>query len=196
MVTVSFGAIGSDPRRHPLVIALLTTADVEPSMVSAMAKEAVGQGADLIALPVGMEHPDTVGMLATGAVDWVGVATEATGFARLVAAGATAIWWRGDGPPPDRGTGSRAETVPVMAGDARGLHAGDALVGSGADASDAGSAPPGLPYLVDLTGIDSRAVTAAAVTVGLENGAVGFITTLPRAVRRAAHVIRAVEHAE
>lgn len=56
--------------------------------------------------------------------------------------------------------------------------------------------PAGAIGIVDMGEITDRAAVAALVTVALELGATGFITDFPSPVRRAAHVIRAVEHAE
>lgn len=216
VVTVSFGAPDSDTRRRPLVIAPVAAEGHDSVAFLASVKEAVGHGADLVVVPEtfltdgtptdgtptdthrsnGNRPGEVAGVVVAAGAGIVGEATDQAGFARLADRGITCIWWRGPGPVPGRGTDEGDVRVPVLSRDVRGLRPGDALLVPADDPAAAGPTPPGVVVIVDLMDVADRALAAAAVTVALEHGAVGFLTVLPGAVRRAAHVIRAVEHAE
>ena len=74
------------------------------------------------------------------------------------------------------------------------LQAGDwGIVGEASQDVVAARADAQVVPIVDLGPEADRARIAAAVTVGLEHGAQGFRTVAPRAVRRSAFVVRALE---
>ena len=58
------------------------------------------------------------------------------------------------------------------------------------------AAHSGAATIIELAADLDRSQLAALVTLGLAQGAIGFVTSSPNAVRRAAHVIRAIEHAQ
>lgn len=190
------------PSDRPTVIALPS---VNPAVFADLVelrrtvKEAFGHGADLIELPDAVVTADAVGVCAEVGIGCIGATADAEAVDRLVSAGVTAVRWLGDtpmaGPDPD----PQRERPRVLAARPEGLAAGDALVlpsSMPGDRDQLDRLDDGSIVVVDLTEIDDRAALAALVTVALEHGACGFITTRPSAVRRAAYAINAVEHAE
>lgn len=200
MVQIRIGTTVFDTRRRPLVIALVDAAERAGAGFITAAKEAAGHGADLVATDAATVTEGLPSALAGVGVGCVGVARSVSDIDLLLARGVTALHWKGPGPFPRRSIAG-PEPVWVMAASTPTPHpdptnpSTDAVVVSG-DVAALGQIPPGVVGLVDLSTDSDRAATAALVTVALSAGASGFVTTLPSAVRRAAHVIRAVEHAE
>lgn len=195
VVQVRIGATVFDLQRRPLVIALLSAPDDDLTGLAARAKEAVGQGADLVALPaaaVTAGVPDALGEVGVGSV---GVATTAAAVEALAARRIAMVLWEGPLPLPDLRR-APADRPRLLARTAAGLRPGDGVVIAPDRLAELDRIPPGVMGIVDLSTVTSRAPAAALVTVALEQGAVGFVTSSPSSVRRAAHVIRAVELAE
>ncbi len=201
MVQVRIGTTAFDTRRRPLVLALVDAAERAGGGVVTAAKEAAGHGADLVAIDATLVTEGLPGELAGVGVGCVGVARTSAEVATSLARGVAAVYWQGPGPAPRRDAAG-PDRVWLIAG-ATGARNPDpatappdaAVVGID-DLAALEQLPPGVVGLVDLSTVTDRAATAALVTVALSAGASGFVTTLPSAVRRAAHVIRAVEHAE
>ncbi|HET8929377.1 MAG TPA: hypothetical protein VFN21_01845 [Acidimicrobiales bacterium] len=197
---VSIGATVFDLQRRPLVIAVLERpgrgpAGLERGCLMGMAKEAAGLGADLVICPAAAVTEGLPGALADIGVGCVGVATDPVEAEALVRRNVVAILWQGPGDRVDRGpVGSHS--IPTFSRTGESLLPGDGVVVEPDELTELDRTPPGVVGIVDLSAIVGRAEIAALVAVALEAGASGFITSSPSAVRRAAHVIRAVEHAE
>lgn len=172
---------------------------VDLSELRRAAKEALGHGADLIELPATVVTADAVGVCAEVGIGCIATVADVASMDRLVSTGVSALRWLGDTPVPRPDPTAHLERPWILAAHAEGLAVGDALVvpremlGAWERLDRSGD---GVSAVVDLTGVDERAALAALVTVALEHGANGFLTTRPSAVRRAAHAIGAVEHAE
>lgn len=194
MVQVRIGATVFDLQRRPLVIALLGDLVGDAAGLVPAAKEAAGQGADLVALPVGVSTGGLPVSLEQVGVGCVGVAATAPDIEELTNGQVAMILC--EGPAAIGRLRSASDRPPILARTTDGLRRGDGVVVAADRLADLDRIPPGVMGVVDLSTVTSRAAAAALVTVALEAGAVGFLTAAPSSVRRAAHVIRAVEHAE
>ncbi len=184
-----------DLRRRPLVVARLDGCLQEPPGLLTVVKDAAGHGADLVVLPTERVTQTVAVALDEAGVGWMAETSGASGFADAADRGATVVHWTGSGAPPalDVSAGSRPR---VFAAHTDGLGPGDGLVVTPGDLASLSELATGQLGVVDLTGHTDRATLAALVTVALDRGAAAFIADAPRPVRRAAHVIRAVELAE
>lgn len=200
VVQVSIGATVFDLQRRPLVIAMLENSGHDPGgtehgCLLGAAKEAAGQGADLVACPANAVSEGLPDALADIGVACVGVATDTAEVEVLVKRHVAAILWAGPEDAVDR-RAARSDRIDWFSRCAVGLLPGDGIIVEPDQVGRLARTPPGVVGIVDLSAIVARAEVAALVTVALGAGASGFITSAPSAVRRAAHVIRAVEHAE
>lgn len=172
---------------RPLVIARPSSAALGDDDLVRLSKDAVGDGADLVEIARCRLDEQLTGVLS------------AAGIRILARPGPT------DGPgepavaldvtgPLDRSGAGSADPVRFSSDPTR-LRPGDGQILTVTDLDPLGRLDPGIVGIVDLCGMRSRAELAAVVAWALGMGAGGFITTEPMPVRRAAHVIRAVEHA-
>lgn len=193
-VQIRVGLTAFDVARRPIVIARLqASGDDVPELVAA-AKEASGQGADFVAVPAAAVTEGLSDALAVVGMGCIGVADTTIEIDTLVARKVAGVLWQGRGPgrfPASVGPGE----LWVVDRDLERARPGATVLVGHLDLDRLGDLPPGTVALVDLPST-GRAEAAALVTVALEKGAVGFLTSAPSAVRRAAHVIRAVELAE
>ncbi len=170
---------------RPLVIARPSVVGMGDDDLVRVAKDAVGRGADLVELPRSRVTPTIMGALGAVGVRIVTGREPPDGHsARTGRPAATLVVV-----PTDDGTD--VSTVftpdPEVAGPGDGL-----IVPRGERGRLEGD---GAAVIVDLTPLGDRGELAALVADALGRGASGFLTTAPEPVRRAAHVIRAVEHA-
>lgn len=193
-VQVRIGATVFDLQRRPLVIALLDDPVGDGAGLVPVAKEAAGQGADLVALPAATSAGGLSVALDQVGVGCVGVAGTVGDFEVLTNRQVTMILWEGS--TPIGPLASTPDRPAILTRTTDGLRRGDGFVVAADRLADLDRIPHGVMGIVDLSTVASRAAAAALVTVALEQGAVGFLTAAPSSVRRAAHVIRAVEHAE
>lgn len=187
-VRLTIGDDSFDLDLRPLVIARPGGAHADGDDLVRYAKEAVSQGADLVELDAATLSPRLVTTLEAATIPVV---------ARIVGPGAVA-WFDGvvgvtlqaGAVPPASAPGSvvRFSADPTL------LRPGDGRLVD-PRAVTPGDPGPGVAGIVDLGASTDRALLAAAVADALAHGAQGFVTTTPTPVRRAAHVIRAVEHA-
>lgn len=189
-VHVPVEALWGDLRRRPLVIARPAGEGGESAVLATSAKNAVGRGADLVEFPATQVDAALMSLLNGLGIGVVAAAHTNAEFSQAVSGGVAVIRWGGPGPVPG---GARHHGV-VFSSVAHGLGEGDALVVR----PNSGEIEPteGVRVVMDLEGVDSRAELAALTTLGLGRGVHGFVTSSPAVVRRAAHVIRAVELAE
>jgi hypothetical protein len=203
MVQVRIGTSDFDIERRPLVVAVLEAGralDGEIGGPVTAAKEAMGRGADLVALAAAAVADGLPEACEAVGVGCVGIATSAAEAATLASRRVAAVIWQGsrppvdldlDGPPP---VWADAEAILTRPASPTAWPRTVVVARDGLATLD--RIPADVVGLVDLSGITDRAATAAFVTVALERGASGFVTPSPSAVRRAAHVVRAVELAE
>lgn len=182
---MTIGGLSLDPRGRPIVVAVVAGAD-EPHETVSRAKAAIGLGADLVEVTGPL--PDTAARELTAAgVVWLAAATEEDEVARLVAAGAAGLFLAAETP-----LDTASILVPVIGPD-RACRSGDWVRHDLHDLAAGPAAPADAVQLVDVTDATDPAGVAAAVTFALEFGADALRTTDPRAARRAAHVVRAIE---
>ena len=180
-----------DLERRPLVIARVAVEHSDAAALISVAKGAVGQGADLVEFGVSCLDGETVGALRAAGVPVVARLDGATGS---LAGGVHAVTIPGGNPVVVPAT----DDLVRFTGDQAGIRPGDGLIVTAQhldDLADLDDRCEAVALIVDLTAVVDRARIAAIVTHALALGAAGFISTAPKPVRRAAYVIRAVEHA-
>lgn len=194
-VHVRIGATEFDLARRPLVVvdgALESTDDhLDAAHLSSVAKNAVAHGADLVIVPSQALSLQVTEAFADVGIGCVAEVVDAAGAVSCAENGATMVVWGGpDAPPCDLG-------VCTLVRGASGAEswACDGIVVAPDRLELVRDRPEGSIALVDLGSVTDRAELAALVVVALEAGVDGFVTFSPRSVRRAAYVIRAVEHA-
>jgi hypothetical protein len=195
-VLVRLGPTELDPDVRPIVLAAASTVVGDQPLETAI-KQAIGQGADLVEVPAErlgaapapalrdsslavcvtcerLDEVDRVSTCGVAAVRWSGVLASVTEVRARLGSLPLVVFDGAEGPPLVR-------------------RPGDWWVVSWEQRERLTDRPAGVLGLVDLGARTDRAELAAAVTVALERGADGFVTVAPTSVRRAAHVIRAVE---
>ena len=186
------GSVELDTARRPLVIAVVR-AEVGDLAVAAAVKQVHSLGADVAEVAGDDLDPQTCRQLGEQGLSW-SVATDVPQVAaRAIARGAVALRWTG--PRSVDAARPAVAEVPVLAPFASPwLREGDwGVVGESPGNEVVSRAAAGVLPIVDLGPEADRARVAAAVTIGLEHGAQGFRTFAPRAVRRSAFVVRALE---
>lgn len=196
---VRLGPIELDPDVRPIVLAAASSIAADQPLETAI-KQAIGQGADLVEVPAEQLGPTAATALRVAALAVCVTCERLDDVERASPSGAAAVRWTGD---PARTTEVRARLggLPLVVFDldvgADHVHRpGDWWVVSWEQRARLVDRPAGVLGLVDLGARTDRAELAAAVVVALELGAEGFVTVTPTSVRRAAHVIRAVERTQ
>lgn len=192
----------SDARRRPLIITPLSVPVDDAVALTASLKESVGRGVDLVAVAASRVSPVLLDVLARVGVGWVATVASSAELASsagiVTAATRPAAFLFSDSVDPgaDRPGKGTGGSVPVIARKRNALRPGDGSIVPAGSWAELEARPVGTLGFVDLSDVRDRAACAAVVTVALDHGADGFVTTVPTAVRRAIHVIRAVEFAE
>ena len=195
---VRLGPTDLDPDLRPIV--LVVAPSIEGGQpLETWVKQAIGQGADLVEVPLTRLDPATAEAMRDASLA-IGVSCERLADVDgALASGAAALRWNGE-PTHLAEVRARVGSIPLvvsMPADADSevpaLGPGDWLVVPWEHRERLTERATGVLGLVDLGVRTDRAELAAAVTVALEGDIDGFVTVAPTAVRRAAHVIRAVE---
>lgn len=193
-VQLRIGDDNFDLERRPLIIARPAVENIDADALISVAKGAIGQGADLVEIGASYLDGDTVEALRAAGVP---IVARLEGTAAPLAAGLHAVTIPGANPVSVPASESlvRFSCDPVQ------LRPGDGLVVPAQDLddldvlNDLDGLSEAVALIVDLTAFVDRAEITAVVTHALALRVAGFITTTPKPVRRAAYVIRAVEHA-
>lgn len=195
---VRLGPTDLDPDLRPIVLVSSPSIDSGQPLETSI-KQAVGQGADLVEVPACRLDPLTAVTLRDAALAICVSCERLDEVDGALVGGAVALYWNGDLALVAT-VRERLGSVPLVRSwhddvdvDSAALQAGDWLVVPWERRERLNARPTGVLGLVDLGARTDRAELAAAVTVALEGNADGFVTVAPTAVRRAAHVIRAVE---
>ena len=197
-VQLHVGPAVFDTARRPLIIGVLGVAvHLDGHRIGLVAKESLGQGADLVEI-YGGDHQGVAQAcrgLAGAGILWV-YATDSTRDATdAVEAGASAVHWLG--PSRDLTELSNTHTATTfMCSDPQQV-VGDHwwVVPWPYPRVSRGDESRPLVTVADLAGETDPARLAAQVTVALEFGAHVLRTVAPRPVRRSAYVVRAIEAA-
>ena len=185
-----------DPDVRPIVLVASPSIELGQPLETSV-KQAVGQGADLVEVPVHRLDVSTAVALRDAALPICISCEQLDEIEPALAAGAAALHWNGDLAVASS-VRARLGPVPLVVSvhepaDIEALQVGDWCVVSWEHREWLSSRAAGVLGLVDLGVRSDRAELAATVTVALEGDGDGFVTVAPTAVRRAAHVIRAVE---
>lgn len=189
MVQIRIGMNSQDLDIRPIVIARLPIGDLADDDLVRISKDAIGQGADRVELDAARLTAAVRAALAAASVPVLARIRSAAQWSDPGGFDAVRVEPSGGEPFP------RPAVASVFSTRADLLNPGDGWIVPAADFARDPAVPEALVPVVDLTGIGGRAELAAVVADALGRGAGGFITTAPTPVRRAAHVIRAVEHA-
>lgn len=179
-----------DTDRRPLVVARSVRDARSDEDLVRWAKDAIGRGADLVSIPVQrLTEAIVVTLDGVGAPVIAGLDGSADGV--VPPGGVHAV-----SAPPGAHIGRTLPDAPVrFATDPEWLRPGDVHVVGPGELGALSRLPPRVRGIVDLGNLEDRARIAALVVCALEAGAAGFVTVTPVPVRRAAHVVRAVERA-